>query len=146
MRNKKINFSYALLFVGLKRAHHTFDYPQHSACSRTCLKRIYTVFKRSQLIKQDPYCLQELIYIWFHTVFPSIIRLSTERYMLIFFFRTSKIFYEQVHFGFLLAPGQVENFTISTPLFQRPRCLKFLIEVHNGNQPCLWQPPMLIQV
>ena len=36
---------------------------------------------------------------------------------LIFFFRTSKIFYGQVQFGFLLAPGQVENFTISTPLF-----------------------------
>ena len=33
---------------------------------------------------------------------------------LIFFFRTSEIFYGQVHFGFLLAPGQVENFT--TPL------------------------------
>ena len=42
---------------------------------------------------QNPYCLQELIYIWFHTVFERIICLSTERYKLIFFFRTSKIFY-----------------------------------------------------
>ena len=33
---------------------------------------------------QDPYCLQELIYIWFHTVF-EIICLSTERYKLFFF-------------------------------------------------------------
>ena len=65
---------------------------------------------------QDPYCLQELINIWFHTVFERIICLSTERYEAIFFFRTSKIFYGQVHFGFLLAPGQVENFTIPTPL------------------------------
>ena len=65
---------------------------------------------------QDPYCLQELIYIWFHTVFERIICLSTERYELKHFFRTSKIFYGQVHFGFLLAPGQAEIFTISTPL------------------------------
>ena len=57
---------------------------------------------------QDPYCLQELIYIWFHTVF--------ERYKLFFFFPISKIFNGQVHFGFLLAPGQVETFTIFTPL------------------------------
>ena len=63
----------------------------------------------------DPYCLQELIYIWVHTVF-EIICFGTERYKLIFFFRTSKIFYGQVHFSFLLAPGQVENLTISTPL------------------------------
>ena len=40
---------------------------------------------------QDPYCLQELIYIWFHTVFERINCLSTVRYKLIFFFRTSKI-------------------------------------------------------
>ena len=33
-----------------------------------------------------------------------------------FFFWTSKIFYGQVHFGFLLVPGQEENFIISTPL------------------------------
>ena len=34
---------------------------------------------------QDPYCLQELIYIWFHTVFERIICLSTEKYKLVFF-------------------------------------------------------------
>ena len=59
---------------------------------------------------QDPYCLQELIYIWFHTVFERIICLSTKGMKLFFFF------YGQVHFGFLLAPGQEENFTFSTPL------------------------------
>ena len=32
---------------------------------------------------QDPYCLQELIYIWFHTVFERINCLSTVRYKLI---------------------------------------------------------------
>ena len=64
---------------------------------------------------QDPHCLQELIYIWFHTAFKRIICLSNERYKLIFFFWTSKIFYGQVLLGFLLAPGQVNNFTISTP-------------------------------
>ena len=59
---------------------------------------------------QDPSCLQELI--WFHTVFERInSSLSTN-----FFFWTSKIFYGQVHFGFLLVPGQEENFIISTPL------------------------------
>ena len=59
---------------------------------------------------QDPSCLQELI--WFHTVFERInSSLSTD-----FFFWTSKIFYGQVHFGFLLVPGQEENFIISTPL------------------------------
>ena len=47
---------------------------------------------------QDPYCLQELIYIWFHTVFERIVCLSTERDKLKKFFRTSKIFYGQVHF------------------------------------------------
>ena len=32
---------------------------------------------------QDPYCLQELIYIWFYTVFERINCLSTVRYKLI---------------------------------------------------------------
>ena len=70
---------------------------------------------------QDPYCLQELIYIWFHTVFERIICLSTERYKLIFFsFGQVKFSFGQVHFGFLLDPGQVENFTISSPLIIIP--------------------------
>ena len=72
-------------------------------------------------VDQDPYCLQELIYIRFHTVFERIICLSTERYKIIFFIRTSKIFYGPEHFGFLLALGQVENFTISTPLPNRQK-------------------------
>ena len=72
---------------------------------------------------QDPYCLQELIYIWFHTVFERINCLSTVWYKLIFFFRTSKIFYGQLHFGYLLVLGQVENFTIiSTPLLYVSIC------------------------
>ena len=66
---------------------------------------------------QDPYCLQELIYIWFHTVFERINSLCTVRYKLIFFFPTSKIFYGQLHFGYL-----VENFTISTPLLYVSIC------------------------
>ena len=33
------------------------------------------------------------------------------------YYQTSKIFFGQVHYGHLLVPGQVENFTISTPLF-----------------------------
>ena len=66
---------------------------------------------------QDPYCLQELIYIWFHTFFERMNCLSTVRYFKTnLFFRTSKIFYGQVHFGFSLVPGQVENFKISTLL------------------------------
>ena len=36
---------------------------------------------------QDPYCLQELIYIWFHTVFERINSLRTVRYKLICSFR-----------------------------------------------------------
>ena len=39
---------------------------------------------------QDPYCLQELIYIWFHTVFERINCLSTVRYKLICSFEQVK--------------------------------------------------------
>ena len=68
---------------------------------------------------QDPYCLQELIYIWFHTIFENINCLSTVRYKLICSFG-QETFSTKVHFGFLLVPGQVENFTISTPLVYMP--------------------------
>ena len=64
---------------------------------------------------QDPYCLQELIYIWSHTIFDRINCLSK-----------SKIFDGQVHFGILLVPGQVENFTISTPLSKMPNGVKLI--------------------
>ena len=64
---------------------------------------------------QDPYCLQELISD-FYTVFKRVNCLSTERYKANLFFRSSKDFYGQVHCGHLLVPGQVEKFTISTPL------------------------------
>ena len=37
-------------------------------------------------------------------------------YKLICSFGQVKIFFGQVHYGHLLVPGQVENFTISTPL------------------------------
>ena len=60
----------------------------------------------------DPHCLQA----WFHTVFKSINCLSTERYKLICTIRQVKFFFGQVHYGHLLVPGQVENFTISTLL------------------------------
>ena len=63
-----------------------------------------------------------ILCIWFHTVFERINCLSTVRYKLIFFFRTSKIFYGQLHFGYLLVLGQVENFTISTPLLYVSIC------------------------
>ena len=42
--------------------------------------------------------------------------LSTERYLANLYYRTSKLFFGQVHYCHLLVPGQVENFTISTPL------------------------------
>ena len=51
---------------------------------------------------QDPYCLQELIYIWFHTVFESNL-FKHSKVLANLFFRTSKFFYGQVHFGFLHA-------------------------------------------
>ena len=62
---------------------------------------------------------RELISAWFHTVFESVNYLSTERYKLICttMYQTRKIFVGQVHYGHLLVPGQVENFTISTPLY-----------------------------
>ena len=60
---------------------------------------------------------RELISTWFHTVIESVNCLSTERYKLLnLYYMTSKIFFGQVHYGHLLVPGQVENFTISTPL------------------------------
>ena len=40
---------------------------------------------------QDPYCFQELIYIWFHIVFGRIIRLSTERYIKLIFLPLDKL-------------------------------------------------------
>ena len=46
----------------------------------------------------------------------SVNSLSTERYLANLYYRTSKLFFGQVHYGNLLVPGQVENFTISTPL------------------------------
>ena len=72
---------------------------------------------------QDPYCLQELIYIWFHTVFERISCLSTVRYKLICSFG-------QVHFGFLLVTGQVENFNISTPLIWQNDFIDEIVACH----------------
>ena len=62
---------------------------------------IYTVYKRVDICNA-----------WFHTVFESVNCLSTAN----LYHRTSEIFFGQVHYGHLLVPGQVENFTISTPL------------------------------
>ena len=61
---------------------------------------------------------RELIFAaWLHTVFESVNCLSTERYKLICTIgRTSQIFFGQVHYGPLLVHGQVNFFTISTPL------------------------------
>ena len=95
---------------------------------------------------QDPYCLQELIYFWFHTVFERINCFSTVRFKLIcsfgqIKFKISKIFYGQVRFGFLLVPGQVENFTFSTPLVTSIETLSLLNKinkrgVHIAHQEC----------
>ena len=65
---------------------------------------LFTVYKR--------------VDIWFHTVFKRVNCLSTERHMyrLICSFGQEIIFFGQVHYSHLLVPGQVENFTISTPL------------------------------
>ena len=41
--------------------------------------------------------------------------LTTGRYASLFF-RTSKIFFGEEHYGHLLVPGQVEHFTFSTSL------------------------------
>ena len=56
--------------------------------------------------------------IWFYTAFEQINCLSIERYKAKLFIRPSKNFYGQVHCGHLLVigAGQVEKFTISTPL------------------------------
>ena len=52
------------------------------------------------------------------------------------FFQTSKIFYGQVHFSFLLVSGQVENFTISTPLNKMLVGIhKMLIRIANREDP-----------
>ena len=65
---------------------------------------------------QDPYCLRELIFIWFHTVFERISCLSTGRYKLICSFGQVKFSMDKYILAFLLVPGQVKCFTISTPL------------------------------
>ena len=61
---------------------------------------------------------RELIHcIWFHSVFESVNSLNTERYKLICSFGQVKFSLPgQVHCDHLLVRGQVENFTISTPL------------------------------
>ena len=38
------------------------------------------------------------------------------------YYWTSKILFGQVYYGQLLVPGQVENFTISTPLDKGLKC------------------------
>ena len=70
---------------------------------------------------QEPYYLQELINIWFHTVFEKNKLFKHCKVLANLFFRTSNIFYGQVHFGLLLVSGQVENFTVSTPEY----CINF---------------------
>ena len=66
---------------------------------------------------QDPYCLQELIYIWFYTVFERINCLSTVRYKLICSFGQVKLSMDNFIFGYLLVLEQVENFTIAVCIY-----------------------------
>ena len=63
----------------------------------------------------DLHCLQESSHMVSYLFRKS---KGTERYMykLICSFGQLKIFFGQVHNGHLLVPGQVENFTVSTPL------------------------------
>ena len=42
------------------------------------------------------------------------------------------MFFGQVHYGHLLVPGQVENFTISTPLLLIPLC-KLYVSIIGGS-------------
>ena len=52
---------------------------------------------------QDPYCLQELIYIWFHTVFEQVNCLSTVSYKLIRSFGQVKISMDKYILAFYLS-------------------------------------------
>ena len=52
---------------------------------------------------QDPYCLQELIHIWFHTVFERINCLSTVRYKLICSFGQVKFSMDKYILAFYLS-------------------------------------------
>ena len=45
-------------------------------------------------------------------------------------FRASKFFFGQVHHGYLLVPGQVQNFTISTPLSK--------VQLNSPFQNIMW--------
>ena len=80
---------------------------------------------------QDPYCLQELIYIWFHTVFERIICLSTNRYKINFFsFGQVKFSMDKYILAFLLAHGQVDFLRFPHP------CLTKRVEIgcnQTGN-------------
>ena len=49
------------------------------------------------------------------------------------YYQTSKIFFGQVHYGHLLVPGQVENFTISTPLVKQSPNIQWLFGEHISS-------------
>ena len=76
-----------------------------SACFfRSQLIWIYTVYKRADICMVS-YCFLKCKLFKHRKVFKLI--------------WTSKTFFGQVHYGHLLVPWQVENFTISTPLIYR---------------------------
>ena len=82
---------------------------------RSQLIWIYTVYKRVD-IWMVSYCFRKCKLFKNRKVLDNL------------YYRTSKIFFGQVHYGHLLVPGQVEkgqveNFTISTPLYIFERIL-----------------------
>ena len=57
--------------------------PDQLATSEVAYSGLLLLCLQEKPADQDPYCLQELIYIWYHTVFERINCLSTVRYKLI---------------------------------------------------------------
>ena len=63
----------------------------------------------------DLHCLQESLYLVSYCFRKS--NLFKHRKVNVnLYYRTSKLFFGQVHYGHFLVPGQVENVTISTPM------------------------------
>ena len=86
-------------------------------------------FLQEKPADQDPYCLQELIYFWFHSVFERINCFSTVRYKLICSFGQVKFSMDKYILAFCLSLDKVENFTISTPLVTSIETLSLLNKI-----------------
>ena len=88
--------------------------------SHVALKTVWILISWLLQKPADPdlHCLQESLSAWFHIVFESVNCLSTERYKLICIIGQVKFSLDKyiMAAGHLLVLGQVDNFTISTPL------------------------------